>query len=707
MNELLLQNIPAELRLVPATGLFLSAIALALGLLLLMRRRRLRESIRELRGISDGMQDGLLVIDIQTRRLVRTNRSMCRLLGYSEDELLSLHVEDIHPPDDLAEVMVEFTAQTEGRKSLSGNIPLFRSDRSVFYGDIASHLSVYHGRRCLVAFVRDVTERKLAEEQLRASEEKMRTISDAALDAVIMIDPTGHVVHWNPAAETMFGYCRQEIMGVAVHEILTPELYRQQANRGLSEHAQSGRGPVIGKTVELEAQRKDGSLFPMEISLSSLTVDGGWGAVAIIRDITERKQALEALRDSEQRLRIAKQAAEVANRAKSEFLANMSHEIRTPMTAILGFADVAAEYVTSAEGLEAVNTIRRNGDHLLELLNSILDLSKIEAGKLAVEQTACSPCQIVNDVVSLMRARAVAKGLTLMVRHDTAVPQTIRTDPTRFRQMLLNLVGNAVKFTEVGTVEIVGRLLDANSQQPRLEIRVVDTGIGMSDAEMNSLFRPFTQADSSTTREYGGTGLGLTITKRLAETLGGDIRVASTPGRGSTLTLTIPTGSLDGVPLIDHRRETEHDSPPAYTCAEGGHTLVDCRVLLAEDGVDNQRLISILLKKVGAEVVIVDNGQRAVDRVLADWKAERPFDVVLMDMQMPVTDGFQATKILRDEGYDGPIIALTAHAMAGDREKCLDAGCSDYMTKPIDRQTLLNLVAKHLPRCPAAAAHGA
>ncbi len=399
------------------------------------------------------------------------------------------------------------------------------------------------------------------------------------------------------------------------------------------------------------------------------------------------------------------EAGESATRAKSEFLANMSHEIRTPMTAILGYAEVLAGQLENPEHLEALNIIRRNGDHLLRIINDILDLSKIDAGKLQIERLACSPVAVAADVVSLMRVRARGKGLGLDLEFAGPVPETILTDSVRLRQILVNLVGNAVKFTETGGVRLVVRLAGRDGTEPKLLCDVVDTGIGMTAAQIDRLFQPFQQAEASTARRYGGTGLGLAISKRLATFLGGDIAVSSQPGKGSTFTLTIDPGPLEGVALVEPTSEAIA-APTPKAASQTPLPQLNCRVLLAEDGLDNQRFISFLLRKTGAEVTTVVNGQKAVEMALATFPGwgrrhddpRDPFDVILMDMQMPVMDGYEATRRLRNEGYAGPIIALTAHAMADDRQKCLDAGCDGYATKPIDRATLLKTIVDALQR---------
>ncbi len=388
--------------------------------------------------------------------------------------------------------------------------------------------------------------------------------------------------------------------------------------------------------------------------------------------------------------------AQEASRAKSEFLANMSHEIRTPMTAIIGYADLLLDpETTPTERLTHIQTIRRNGEHLLGILNDILDLSKIEAGKMTVEQVRCSPSMIIVDVASLMRVRAKEKGLFFEVHYQTPIPETIQSDPTRIRQVLMNLVGNAIKFTASGGIRILARCENVDSASPTLTLEVVDTGIGLSEPQVAQLFQPFVQADTSTTRKFGGTGLGLAICRRLAHILGGDIRIDSSPGRGSSFQLTIAAGSLHGVKMFEELHEAGIPETGVALTNDQAIEALSCNVLLAEDGLDNQLLISTHLTRAGARVTIAENGHIAMEMAMAALLAKEPFDVILMDMQMPEMDGYAATSELRRKGYTGPIVALTAHAMAGDRERCLAAGCSDYLTKPIGRSKLVGAVAEH------------
>jgi CheY-like chemotaxis protein len=432
----------------------------------------------------------------------------------------------------------------------------------------------------------------------------------------------------------------------------------------------------------------------------------------LIAALDREKAVSSRLATTAEQLADASHRAEAASQAKSDFLANMSHEIRTPMTAILGFADRLTEPALSpAERSEALDTIRRNGEHLLEIITNILDLSKIEAGKMALESVLCSPIEIVGAAAALMRLGIESRGLAFFVEADGPIPETIHADPTRLRQILINLLGNAAKFTPSGGVTL--RLQYVAAPEPQLYLDVVDTGIGMTSDQVAALFQPFVQADASTTRNYGGTGLGLAISRRLAQLLGGDLSVlASAPGEGTHFRLALPAQNAG--PLREIRADqwpppadtspgdaSLASDPPAAGSAAPSHSAAPVRlrgrVLVAEDGPDNQRIIAFFLRKAGVvDVVVVENGALAVEKVAAAGIAAAAFDLILMDMQMPILDGYEATRAIRSRGYTGPIIALTANAMATDRRRCLDAGCDDYATKPIQREEFFAVLSRFL-----------
>ena len=387
-------------------------------------------------------------------------------------------------------------------------------------------------------------------------------------------------------------------------------------------------------------------------------------------------------------------AAEIANNAKSEFLANMSHEIRTPMTAILGYTDLLTDpTLTASDRDNYVAVVRRNGDHLLALINDILDLAKIESGKLTVSIEPCSIPSVIADMASLMRVRADQRGNRLDIEYNGELPEMIQSDPARLRQALVNLVGNAIKFTEKGTIRVMVTFLPTGrDNEPAVRFDVIDTGIGISPEKIEHLFQPFVQADTSTSRKFGGTGLGLPITRHIAELLGGGLTAESTPGAGSTFTITVRTGDLSGVTMLAQPAEVFEEAVHRHDGSSPA-ALAGLRILLAEDGVDNQQLIRAVLTKAGAAVEIAENGKIACSKA-----SKGDFDVVLMDMQMPEMDGYQATNRLRKRGYAKPILALTAHAMASDRDRCLAAGCDDYLTKPINRAVLIQGIAEHAGR---------
>ncbi|MFO1030938.1 MAG: ATP-binding protein [Planctomycetota bacterium] len=418
-----------------------------------------------------------------------------------------------------------------------------------------------------------------------------------------------------------------------------------------------------------------------------------WFSRQLVLPIQRAWSELEArVQERTAELAGARDAAFAANRAKTAFLANISHELRTPMTAILGYGELLGDATTGRGELpaEACSAIRRNAEHMVTIVNDLLDMAKLEAGKLTAEIVPCEPLPLVEEVLGLLRKKAELRGVRLVLKLTNAVPKRIHTDPLRLRQVLVNLLDNAIKFSRDGEVAIEAACRDGEVAQ--LEFAVVDQGVGMAPEVLQRLFQPFEQADVSTTRRFGGTGLGLAISRQLAHLLGGEITVQSEVGRGSRFTVTIATGSLAGVERVAQWPEQTPTEPARATGPASSAEAIDLagvRVLVVEDGLDNQKLISRILGKAGCEVVLADNGQIGVDRVGDDGAG---FDVVLMDLQMPVMDGLTATRELRRRGVRIPIMALTANAMTTDRDQCLAAGCDEFLTKPVDRRRLLGTI---------------
>lgn len=521
----------------------------------------------------------------------------------------------------------------------------------------------------------EISERQLIEQELRLSESKLNSIFASVPEAIVVADARGRIVQCNVATAEIFGFAHNELVDQNI-SILMQTHERDDHDDYLRAYAKTGQKHLLNQPRIVRGMRKDGTLFPVRVTVKETRVDDAHFFIGVIQDFT-------AIQNTQDLLVEAKNKAEQANRMRGEFLANMSHEIRTPMNGILGMTELAMSTDDSPTQKEYLSLARDSASHLLHIINQILDFSKIEAGALDLEVLSVCPAQLVRHTARSLEQLAQAKGVTLNVINDPALPELVWLDPVRVRQVLTNLIGNAIKFTDEGTITVESRVRSCpHPDSVTIEISVMDTGVGFDDARVEALFSPFTQADGSITRSYGGTGLGLAITRSLMQLMGGDVKASSQQGHGACFTISFPVKCV-ALPSAD--------VVLSGTAQMEADLLLLGRplsILLVEDHEINRKLAQIMLQRMGHQFVLANDGQQALNCL-----DQERFDVVLLDVMMPVMDGLTALRLWRERETERKlrrttVLMVTAHAMTGDRERFMAAGADGYVSKPMSEAAL-------------------
>jgi PAS domain S-box-containing protein len=638
------------------------------------------------------VQDAVIVTDLNGI-VTFWNRAASAIFGWTQEELLGKPLIERFPTSVRAEVSERIRALATG-DDWDGEFHDYRKDGTRIWIDarVRRILDEQGHPTAILGISHDITARKAAEAHILAKEqaaqensERLQLALTAARMGVWELDLQTRHIDWSPEVYDILGVDRFDGHEESFRKLILPE----DVERMESEFQRAFLAPSRF-SGEFRIRRDDG-IVRWVANLGQVRCDASGTPVTMIgtvQDVTERREAEEALAAA-----VAQACA--ANQAKSDFLANVSHEIRTPLTAILGYVDFLSEELDAASGenrsREMIGTIRRAGEHLLNVVNTILDLSKIESGQMTISPVEVNLPDLLHAIESISRPHALMKGLTLTTTCRTPIPLHVSIDATHLRQILMNLVGNAIKFTEHGMVHVYVAAEHQDGNVLQLVFEVTDTGLGLSDEQAKRLFQAFTQADTSVARRYGGTGLGLAICQRLARLMGGDVCLAeSTQGKGSTFRVTLPANRVASSSFVHDFAVVTASQP---TSKYNNQTLRG-RILVVDDSVDNQRILAFYLQKAGATVDVVDNGVAALERLAIAEHDGLSYDLLLTDIQMPEMDGYALARHLRTQGSRLAIIAITAHAMSDERMRCLNAGCDDYTTKPIDRDRLLDICAQ-------------
>lgn len=621
--------------------------------------------------VIDAALDCIIMMD-QDGLVVEFNPAAEQVFGYTREEAVGATLAELVIPENLRDAHhngLEHYLKTGEHAVLNKRVEVPATNKAG--DDLMVELAIspveFGGTKFFSAYLRDITETKAAQEQLRASEERFQSLFELSPDAIVVINARGELLDANDLACQLAGYTKEEMLKKPAIEFVAPD----NLGEALSGMTAAGNGQTV--KVQLEFLNAEQKRVPTELLGRRIESADGPLYYGVVRDISDRLAKEQQLRDS-------KDAAEKANIAKSDFLANMSHEMRTPLNGVIGSLSLIEDGSVSEQTADLVKAAERSAETLLTLIDDLLDLSRIEAGEVDLELSVFDPVELSTIISEVFKPLAEKKGITLS--SDINVPNVqLRSDVGKIRQVLINLVGNAIKFTQRGVVAVNIELIEEdNDHQLALEVR--DTGIGISKQDQKVLFDRFKQADSSRSKSHGGAGLGLAICKELSDIMDGSIMVSSAPGVGSTFTFKVP------VDVAGSKVESTEDTVTRPEALSG-------RILIAEDSETNAMVAKKMLDRLGLQYEHVLDGAAAVDMAI-----EQDFDVVLMDVSMPNLDGLEATRILRQRGYTVPIVAMTAHALKGDRDRAFQIGFSGYITKPVRPKAIREELEKWLTQAP-------
>jgi PAS domain S-box-containing protein len=640
------------------------------------------ESEHRAQAILSALQ-GLVGISVLIRgRFVEFYGSVS-LIGFTRDEIIGRTVEELGLWADAAEHQEFLTRMKRDGRVTAMEVQSRSKDGKITPILLSGFPIEINGEAGLITVAVDISEaresrRRLAESQAALSkvEAQFRSIVEHAFDAVVVVDAAGRISVWNSGTESMFGWSSAEAIGQLVSSLVVPKSLREAHLSGVARFFRTGEGSILNRVVERVVVHRDGHEFPVELAVSQIGSDGSNGFSVFVRDITKRRAAEQELID-------AREAALAASQAKSEFLSSMSHEIRTPMNAILGMGELLSDSELDPEQRRFLDVMNANGVALLELINSVLDLAKIESGRMQIERTEFDLNELVEKTIATFGIRAHSKGLELAARIAPGTPENLVGDPLRLRQVLVNLLGNAIKFTEVGEVVLLVENDPASTQPGWLRFSVTDTGIGIAPEKLDAIFFSFTQADSSTTRQYGGSGLGLAIAQRLVTLMGGRIWVESEMSRGSNFLFSARFGLA---------------SKPISAAPDGHPDLTGYRVLIVDDNSTNRLIAREMIAILGAEAIEAGSGPEALELVRAAEESGCPLDMILLDMRMPGMDGLEIAERVRHELHatEPLILMFSSDDLGPQLSRMRKAGLDAYLVKPITRGELFEAIGRVL-----------